>query len=266
MRQRTASAVPNAATNSGALTPKGVGSAFGKISNDLLLFATFASLIAVFLAPRISARAASPLFSPDKGKFRIVVNGQVAGHEEFEISEKGGNWVAHGTTEINSPQGSTRVDPISLAMGLPWKHADGSPAQYDWTMQGAKRAAATIVFDGAKASIDLRVEGTHPYSQQLTFGSPHVAVLDNNLYHQYEILARLYDWNAKGAQTISVLVPQDLTPGSLTLDSLGKQDVDGKKFEALRVKTEDLELLLYLDGARLMKISSSSANAEIVRE
>jgi hypothetical protein len=231
--------------------------------------ACFAGLLVglVALGPRLAAIAppgaaapAEALFSPDKGKFRIVVNGQPAGHEEFEISAKGGNWVAHGTTEINSPQGTTHVT------GTLELHPDGSPAQYDWTMQGAKRAAATIVFNGASALIDLRVEGTRPYTQQLTFSSPRVAVVDNNLYHQYEVLARLYDWNQKGSQTISVLVPQDLTPGSLTLESLGKQEVDGKKLEELRVKTEDLELLLFLDGQRLMKIISPSANAEIVRE
>jgi threonine aldolase len=32
------------------------------------------------------------------------------------------------------------------------------------------------------------------------------------------------------------------------------------------VKTEDLELNLYFDGARLMRIVVPSANAEIIRE
>jgi hypothetical protein len=232
-----------------------------------LLFAAFGSLLAAvtpsskgIAAPAAARAAASSLFSPDKGRFRIVVNGQPAGREEFEISAKGGNWVARGTTELTSPQGSTHVT------GTLELHPDGSPVQYDWSMQGAKHAAATIVFNGASASIDLRIEGTRPYTQQLTFSSPRVAVVDNNLYHQYEILARLYDWNQKGAQTISVLVPQDLAPGTLTLESLGKQDLDGKKLDELRVKTEDLELLLFLDGPHLMKILSPSANAEIVRE
>ncbi|HYL45393.1 MAG TPA: hypothetical protein VEU52_00055 [Candidatus Limnocylindrales bacterium] len=234
-------------------------SGFARLGAFFLTFAACAALLA-FAASSVAKAPAAPLFSPDKGKFRILINGQPAGHEEFELSAKGANWVAHGTTELNSPQGSTRVT------GTLELHADGSPAQYDWTMQGVKRAAATIVFNGAAASIDLRVEGTRPYTQQLTFSSPRVAVVDNNLYHQYEVLARLYDWNAKGAQAIAVLVPQDLTPGTLTLESLGKQDLDGKKLEELRVKTEDLELLLFLDGQRLMKIISPSANAEIVRE
>lgn len=233
------------------------------LARFIVLFAVLiaaASFLAILSFSSASVSAAAALFSPDKGKFRIMVNGQLTGHEEFEISAKGADWVAHGSTELTAPQGSTKIT------GTLELHPDGSPVQYDWTMQGAKHAAATIVFNGAAASIDLRVEGTHPYTQQLTFNSPHVAVVDNNLYHQYEILARLYDWGAKGSQSISVLVPQDLTPGTLTLESLGKQDLDGKKLEELRVKTEDLELLLFLDGPRLMKITSPAANAEIIRE
>lgn len=236
------------------------GISLARFAAVLVGFAALVSLLSGIPSSGAGAPSAASLFSPDKGKFRIVINGQPVGHEEFEISAKGANWVAHGSTELNSPQGSTRVT------GTLELHADGSPAQYDWNMQGPKRAAATIVFNGASASIDLRIEGTRPYTQQLTFSSAHVAVVDNNLYHQYEILARLYDWNQKGAQSISVLVPQDLTPGTLNLESLGKQDLDGKKLEELRVKTEDLELLLFLDGEHLMKIISPSANAEIVRE
>ena len=56
-----------------------------------------------------------------------------------------------------------------------------------------------------------------------------------------------------------------MTPGSVTVESLGQKDVSGKKLEELQVKTEDLELDLYLDGQRLVRIVAPSANAEIVR-
>ncbi|MGB0035112.1 MAG: hypothetical protein WBP79_06530, partial [Candidatus Acidiferrales bacterium] len=105
-----------------------------------------------------------------------------------------------------------------------------------------------------------------PYTQQFTFNSPRVAILDDNLYHQYVVLARLYDWDKRGSQTFSVLVPQELTPGNIMVDSLGKQDVGGAKLEELRVKTEDIELDLYLDGQKLVRLVAPSANAEIIRE
>jgi hypothetical protein len=205
--------------------------------------------------------AANPAFAPDKGKFKILVNGQPAGTEEFSLSANGGNWVARGNAEIQTPQGAAHIT------GNLELRSDGAPVRYEWNMQGAKKAASTIVFNGATATVELRMEGARPFTQQFTFNSDRVIVLDNNMYDQYAILARLYDWDKKGAQTFSVIVPQEMTPGSVTVESLGKQDAgSGEKLEQLRVKTEDIEISLFLDGQRLVRIVSPSANAEIVRE
>jgi hypothetical protein len=200
------------------------------------------------------------LFTPDRGTFRILVNGQQVGKEEFEIGPSAGNWVAHGTSEIQGAGGTTRVS------GTLELHPDGTPQHYEWSTQGPKKASAEIGFEGPTATIDLHVEGTKPYTQQFTFNSPQVVILDNNLYHQYAVLARLYDWNKKGAQTFSVLVPQELTPGSVSVESAGTQDASGKKLEQLIVKTPDLEVDLFLDGQRLVRIMAPSTNAEILRD
>ena len=204
----------------------------------------------------IAVVAANSAFTPDKGKFKILVNGQQAGSEEFALSASGGNWIAHGNAEVQTPQGAARIT------GTLELKPDGTPVRYEWSMQGSKKAGSTIVFNGTTASVELRMEGARPYTQQFTFTSDRVVVLDNNLYDQYAILARLYDWDKKGAQTFSVIVPQEMTPGTVTVESLGKQD----KLEQLRVKTEDLEIDLFLDGQRLVRLVSPSANAEIVRE
>lgn len=202
----------------------------------------------------------APVFAPDKGKFRIMAGGQQVGKEEFEIAQNGANWVARGASDLKTPEGATRVT------GTLDLHADGTPARYEWSTQGVKKASASIGFNGNTAVIDLRVDGSRPFAQQFTFSSQPIVVLDNNLYHQYAVLARLYDWNKKGPQTFSVLVPQEMTPGSVTVESLGQKDLDGKKLDELRVKTEDLELDLYLDNQRLMRVDAPNANAEIIRE
>jgi hypothetical protein len=233
-----------------------------RTSRRLLATAIAAAIVAAAATAAFSSPGVRPasLFAPEKGKFRILVNGQQMGKEDFEISPSGANWVARGTTEIQGAGGVTRIS------GTLELRADGTPTRYEWSTQGAKKASATIAFSGPVATIELRLEGTRPYTQQFTFASPQVAILDNNLYDHYAVLARLYDWDKKGAQTFSVLVPQELTPGSVTVDSLGSQNVDGKKLEELRVKTEDLEVDLYLDGQRLVRIVAPSTNAEILRE
>lgn len=198
--------------------------------------------------------------APDRGKLRILVNGAQAGEEEFSISEEAAGWVAHGSSELQTQQGAVHVTgTLSL-------HADGTPARYEWSTQGPKKASSTVEFNGASATAELHLEGMRPYTQQFTFNSPHIVVLDNNLYHQYGVLAHLYDWSKKGSQTFSVLVPQEMTPGSITVDSVGKQDFNGKNCEELVVKTEDLELDVYVDGPHLIGIVVPASGAQIVRE
>ena len=206
-----------------------------------------------------AANKLAPLVA-DKGKFRIMVNGQAVGKEEFEITSAGADWTAHAISEIQTPQGVTKVN------GTLTVHPDGTPVHYDWSTQGLKKASSTIAFSGTGASVELHIEGARPFAQDFTFNTPLVSVLDNNLYHQYELLARLYNREAKGSQTFSVLVPQEMTPGSVTVDSLGKQDAGGKQLEELRVRTEDNEIDLYLDGQKLMRLVAPAANAEIVRD
>ena len=227
------------------------------------------SRLAAFLIPAVTLvaitfaappPASAPVFVADKGKFRIMVSGQQVGKEEFEIGPSGSNWMAHGTSEIQSPQGSSRVN------GTLELTSDGTPVRYQWSTEGGKKASAVVSFSGPKADIELRLEGARPYSQQFTFSSPHVVVLDNNLYHQYAILGRLYDWDKKGAQTFSVLVPQEITPGSITVESLGKQNVAGTQLDELRIKTEDNEIDAFFDGPKLMRLIAPAANAEIIRE
>jgi hypothetical protein len=197
---------------------------------------------------------------PDKGKFKIIVNGQPIGKEEFEIGSAGGGWLVHGNSEISTPQGVTKVTGTLTA------HPDGAPERYDWSTQGAKKASSAVSFNNGVVTAELHVDGARPYTQQFTFSSPMVVVLDDNMYHQYQILGNLYDMQKGGSQTFTVLVPQELTPGTVTVDSLGKQEVDNKKMEELRVKTEDNEIDLYLDNGKLMRLVAPAANAEVIRD
>jgi hypothetical protein len=208
----------------------------------------------------VQKSAAASIFEPDKGRLRILVNGQQVGKEDYEIAENGGKWIARGATDIQSAQSGTHVT------GLLELRPDGTPLRYEWSTQGAKKASAAVTFDGSTATIELHMDNRQPFTQQFTFPSPRIAVLDNNLNYQYAVLAKLYDWSKKGPQTFPVLVPQELTPGTATVESLGKQDSGGKSLEELRVKTVDNEIDLYLDGTRLVRIAVPSANAEIVRE
>jgi hypothetical protein len=243
----------------GHISQSPVEGCLGQVFIAALLMAASAGFLAMAanLPPQSNSQS---ILVADKGKFRVLVNGQEMGKEDFEISRNGSNWTAKGTSEIQSPQGATHLT------GTLDLRPDGTPVKYEWSMQGAKKASASIAFSGPTASIELRLDGAKPFTQQFTFNSPKVAVLDNNLYYQYAILARLYDWTKPEPQTFSVLVPQEMTPGNITVASLGKQDVNGKQLDELQVKTEDIEVDLYVDNGRLLRIAVPSSKAEIVRE
>jgi hypothetical protein len=230
--------------------------ALGIIAASLL--ALHSASEASMLPPRTHALIA-PL-AADKGTFKILVSGQQIGKEEFAIAPNGSDWSAHGSTDIQSPKGNTHVTG-SLVV-----HADGVPVHYEWSTQGTKKASATIGFAGLTATVELHLEGAKPFTQQFTFAAPLVVVLDDNLYYQYTFLARLYDWDKKGEQSFAVLVPQEMTPGTVTVDSMGEQVVNGQKVQELRVRTEDNEIDLFLDGPKLVRLVAPAANAEIIRE
>jgi hypothetical protein len=202
------------------------------------------------------------VFVPDKGKLRILLDGQPVAAEEFDIAPSGGNWTARGSVEIKA----ANVAPVRVSATMRLA-SDGAPQSYEWTSQAEKKNGAHILFENGVAKITLEMQGARPFQQEMNFGTPKVAILDNNLYHHYAILARVYDWSKGGSQTFPVLIPQDLTPGSITVDSAGAQTIEGKSYTGLRVSTADLEVLVFLDAShRLMRLEVPSAKVTVVRE
>jgi hypothetical protein len=230
----------------------------------ILLFVACAAM-SLAAQKKGAAAAGSSTLAPDKGKFTIKLDGKTVGHEEFEIAPAGGGWLAKGTSDIKPPEGSASKITGSLTM-----QPDGAPMSYDWTAQTDKAMSAHVLFANGVAKITIQVQGAdplHPFEQNLTFTSPLIAVLDNNLYHQYAVLARLYDWSKRGEQSFPVIIPQELTPGSVSVQSTGQASADGQTYEGLKVKTSDLEILLLLDANhRLMRLEVPDAKVSVIRE
>jgi hypothetical protein len=225
-----------------------------------------------------AASAGSPVFAQDNGKLTIKLDGQTVGHEEFEITPSAGGWLAKGNADIK-PSGG----PDSKVFGSLTLLPDGSPVAYEWTAQTAKKNGAHILFANGIASVTVEMEGARPctpdeikdpnrkqpcfFEQNLSFESPLIAILDNNLYHQYAILARLYNWSKRGPQTFSVLIPQELMPGTITAEATGSASVGGKTYEGFRVTTTDLEVDLFLDANhRMMRLEVPAAKVSVIRD
>ena len=223
----------------------------------VLAFAAFS-----FAAAQKKATPVTGVLVQDKGKFTIKLAGQTVGREEFEIAPAEGGWLAKGTSDIKPPQGAPSKVTGSLTL-----QSDGAPISYEWSAQSERTNGAHIVFANGVARITLEMQGAHPFQQDLSFNSPLIAVLDNNLYYQYAVLARIYDWSKGGEQTFPVLIPQDLTPGSVKVVSTGSTTADGKTYEGLKVNSADLEILLVLDNShRLVRLEVPEAKVSVIRE
>jgi hypothetical protein len=215
------------------------------------------------LSALASAQQKKPsVIAQDKGKFTIQLDGQTVGHEEFEISASPAGWAAQGTTELKVPD-----SPATRVTGTLTLQPDGAPVSYAWVSQAEKTNGAHIAFANGVAKITLQMQGARPFEQDLTFGTPLIAVLDNNLYHQYGVLARIYDWSKRGTQNLPVLIPQELTPGSVSVEAIGSVSAKGKSYDGLRVTTADLEVLLFLDANhRLMRLEVPAAKVAVFRD
>jgi len=233
-----------------------------RIISIALTFGIVACAVSIAAQKKSAATSGPVVFVQDKGKLTIKLGGQTVGHEDFEISPSGGGWLAKGLAEIKPPDGGASKVSGSLTL-----QGNGAPISYEWSSQAEKTNGAHILFANGVASITLEMQGARPFQQDLTFNTPLIAVLDNNLYHQYAVLARIYDWSKRGVQTFPVLIPQELTPGTITVQSMGSASADGKTYEGLKVNTSDLEILLLLDGNhRLMRLEVPDAKVSVVRE
>jgi hypothetical protein len=196
----------------------------------------------------------------DKGKFRILLAGQAIGSEDFDISSSEGNWVVRGTTEAHTPGGVDMKTSGELHLA-----ADGTPIHYAWSTDSPKAASGQVDFDNGTAKTSTDFGSGHPYHQDFKFPSPLVVVLDNNLYEQYAVLARLYDWSAGGEQSFPVLIPQDITPGKITVTAAGGPGAGG--LSELVVKSADLEIDLFCEAShKLVRLEVPASKVVVERQ
>jgi hypothetical protein len=223
-----------------------------------------ALLAALALSPALAAgprqkpnvAAASPLVE-DQGTFRILLHGKQVGTEQFRITPAGSAWTARGALELNLPGQPPERDDTRLELA-----PGGTPLHYEWIREAPDKRSLGVNFQGGTATLVLRKPGSAPLVQNFSFSRLPIVVLDNNMYHHYAILARLYDWQRGGPQQFAVLIPQDELPGTIIVE-----EVVGGPTKQLVVHTADLQVNLYLDSSlRLVRLEVPGSGAVIVRE
>jgi hypothetical protein len=209
-------------------------------------------------ADQAQLKKTGPVFSADKGRFRIVLDGVRVGTEQFDITPDGQAWVARSSTDLQIPNGGEMkaVGELRLA-------AEGAPLHYQWSTVAPKAASGSVSFENGTAKCSLTIGTADPFLRDFHFDDPHVTVLDNNLYYQYAVLARVYDWAAAGEQDFHVVIPQDMIPGTVKVKLAGSSG----PLSELVVTTPDLEIHLFCDtNHRMIRLEVPASKVVVERE
>lgn len=191
----------------------------------------------------------------DHGTLKITSNGQLLGTERFDIEPAGDGYRMRGELKVKMPNGGEATE--STVMNLA---KDLTITSYTRLQKSPKKASAQVDFVAGHAKAHyVTPDGPTDYEFMIEASS---VILDTNFFHHFALLLQRYDFKKGGAQHVQVLIPQEATPGMILLEYLGKDDGRDK----WQVKTDALEMHVWTDGGKLMKVSAPDAKVEVVRD
>jgi hypothetical protein len=223
-------------------------------------------LLVLFTSCLPSISAADSKASKEEGQFVILVSGREIGREKFSISSSSDSASSSSVTEFKDPAKNRRVR-IETQVNM-----DGSFLPKDYqrkTEMGGQKVSLSGKFTQGQASFEYPVAGVMRKSGLLV-GDKYV-VLDENVFHHFIFLARLFDFNSgKKYQSFEVVIPQELDNGTLKISDSGKEktSVRGKDKELhhLRLDSGQVQIDLWVDDQKIVhKIALPSKGIEVLR-
>ena len=186
------------------------------------------------------------LFLPqaESGQFEVSLNGQRIGTEQFSILRSGDGFLATGRMRFQvdgqSVEAESRMELDAALHPVSYEYRSGS--RRISVDVGPETAEVEITVDGETTSVDVR------------FPSDGM-IVDDNLFHHYLLL--LHRLGAAGGE-ISVLVPQQLTMGTLRVEPAGDRTYE--------VVSENLRLRASTDEeGRLVRLVAPDSSVVVER-
>jgi len=216
-----------------------------------------------------SGSAAPLLYSGNEsGTFRIYFSGAEIGQEKFQIVESGSSVKASAETRLTIEREKEKVS-FLIRPVLEFSRFF-EPVSYEIGQEsGPNKTKARITFKGAKSDA-VYESGKETDARQIDLQKD-VLVLDDNVFHQYIILAKRYDFAKGGIQEFSAFVPQQFIAGGVSISDKGMEAVQvlnqNLKLQHLLVDTGELQISLWLDDKHnLRKLAVPKSGVEVVRE
>jgi hypothetical protein len=201
----------------------------------------------------------------DSGVFFILSGQRRIGTEKFKITPVSSGLESTGEIDVGMP-GSPRV----LETGTLKLNRKRQPTSYERQQKLPKKGSIAVEFGSPESTLVSQTEaGTG--KQIFILPADQLAVLDTNFFHHYAFLVMDYDVAKGGPQHFNVFVPQEATPGTISLELKGKENLQVGKaprelnhFEAV---TEEVKIDLWASpSGELYRISIPQANLEVVRQ
>jgi hypothetical protein len=237
-------------------------------------FAIIVSLMSTLTSSLFAQAKPKPATAPllysgtESGSFKIFFGGQEIGKEKFQIIEEGQRVKASAEIRLTVERNNENV--TFVVQPLLQFNRFFEPVSYDITQDaGPNKTKAHVIFkDGMSEAV--YESGKEKDTRQIALKKD-VLVLDDNVFHQYIVLAKRYDFGKGGVQEFSAFVPQQFISGSVSVSDKGFEDVQVRnqntKLQHLLVDTGELQISLWLnDKHELLKLAVPKSNVEVVRE
>ncbi len=183
-----------------------------------MTYRRFAALfLFLVLGPSLSA---GQNISVDEGAFRIYVNGEAIGREEFSIRQTGPRaqqrHILYGNVELDLPQGIVTLSPAMDASGSPLAVSD-----YQIKVAGAETTDIFITVSG-KRFLARSVSAAGEQLREFRAGSGSV-LLDEGIVHHHFLLSPFLE--SEGAVSLTVFIPRAEAQQRMTLSLVGEEEV-----------------------------------------
>jgi hypothetical protein len=236
----------------------------------LLAIAFFLSAGLKVTAQNKKSGSVAPLLysGNESGTFRIYFSGAEIGQEKFQITESGSSVRASAETRLTIERDKEKVS-FLIRPVLEFSRFF-EPVSYEIGQEsGPNKTKARITFKGPKSDA-IYESGKETDARQIDLQKD-VLVLDDNVFHQYIILAKRYDFAKGGIQEFSAFVPQQFIAGGVSVSDKGMESVQvlsqNVKLQHLLVDTGELQISLWLDDRHnLRKLAVPKSGVEVVRE
>ncbi len=204
----------------------------------------------------------------ESGVFKILFSGEEIGSEKFQIVQEGQQVKASADIRLSVERNGEKVTFV-LHPNLVFNRFF-EPTGYEITQEaGPNKTRAEIHFQEGQTQATYE-NGSEKEQREIALRKD-VVILDDNVFHQYIILGKRFDFTKGGVQEFSAFVPQQFIAGGVSVSDQGMDSIrihdEDLRLKHVLVDTGELQISLWFNDQRqLMKIAVPKSSVEVFRE